>query len=167
MARILIVLSNRQLYLYSNNGLDNKFPVAIGKKNTPTPRGDFSIINKIKEPYNPALGSRWLQFSYQMHGIHGTNQPQLIGQAVSQGCVRMYNKDVEHIFSRVSLGTKVKIISHLSTPNEYFIYTVQAGDTLYTLAYKFNTTIIKIMKLNHLKNPSLIHPGQKLKIPSS
>lgn len=115
MSQILIVLAERKLYLYFNNSLDKILPVAIGKESTPTPTGSFSIINKIIEPYNPALGSRWLQFSYQMHGIHGTNQPQLIGKAVSHGCVRMYNQDVEYIFSKVSIGTPVEIKTYLSS----------------------------------------------------
>lgn len=166
MTHILIVLTHRQLYFYQNNKLDNSFPVAIGKKNTPTPTGEFSILNKITNPYNDALGTRWMQFTYKMHGIHGTNQPQFIGQAVSQGCIRMYNSDVEYIFSQVSIGTPV-LIRKFKSPSavEYFIYTVQSDDTLYQLAQQFNTTIAAILEINNLNNQHLIYPGQKLKIP--
>ncbi|MFO7818627.1 MAG: L,D-transpeptidase family protein [Halanaerobacter sp.] len=166
MSRILIVLAERRLYFYFNNSLNKIFPVAIGKESTPTPTGKFSIINKIKEPYNPALGSRWLQFSYQMHGIHGTNQPQLIGQAVSQGCVRMYNQDVEYIFARVSISTPIEIKIHHNS-KKYFTYTVQSNDTLYSLANKFQTTMQAILKLNNLSKQDLIYPGQELKIPKN
>ncbi len=42
--------------------------------------------------------------------IHGTNNPSSIGKAVSLGCIRMYNRDIEIIFPLVSLGTIVYII---------------------------------------------------------
>ena len=166
MEQILIVLSARKLYFYRNKQLDNSFPIAIGKESTPTPTGDFSIINKITNPYNPALGTRWLQFTYKMHGIHGTNQPQFIGQAVSQGCVRMYNQDIEYIFSKVSIGTPITIKKFkTASTTPYFIYTVKTADTLYQLAQEFNTTTTELLELNNLNNPGLIYPGQKLKIP--
>lgn len=164
MARILIILEQRQLYLYIKNKLDRTFPVAIGKQSTPTPTGNFSILNKIKNPYNPGLGTRWMQFTYRMHGIHGTNQPQLIGQAVSNGCVRMYNQDVEYIFPQVTIGTTIEIKA-TKEQSTYFIYIVQPNDSLYYLAKKFETTIKKILDLNDLKNIDLIYPGQQLKIP--
>ena len=42
--------------------------------------------------------------------IHGTNQPWTIGQNMSSGCIRMMNKDVEHLYARAGLGTKVIVI---------------------------------------------------------
>lgn len=42
--------------------------------------------------------------------IHGTNQPWTIGLNMSSGCIRMMNKDVEHLYSRASIGTKVIVI---------------------------------------------------------
>lgn len=42
--------------------------------------------------------------------IHGTNQPWTIGQNMSSGCIRMMNKDVEHLFERADIGTKVIVI---------------------------------------------------------
>ncbi|MBM7557216.1 L,D-transpeptidase family protein [Halanaerobacter jeridensis] len=164
--KILIILEQKQLHFYNNGQLDRSFSVAVGKQNTPTPTGNFSIINKIKNPYNPTLGTRWLQFTSRMHGIHGTNQPHLIGQAVSKGCVRMYNRDVEYIFPQVSIGTTVQIKTTTAQENvEYFIYTVQVNDSLYHLARKFETTIANIIKINNLENKNLIYPGQQLKIP--
>ena len=43
------------------------------------------------------------------YGIHGTNEPELIGQQVSHGCIRMLNEDVEELFDVVSIGTPVSI----------------------------------------------------------
>ena len=168
MSKILLILNERQLYLYTNNKIDNIFPVAIGKPSTPTPTGQFSIINKIKNPYNPALGSRWLQFTYRNHGIHGTNQPHLIGQAVSHGCVRMYNQDVEYLYKKVQIGTLVQIKQRkYNSDHNYFIYTVQPKDTLYQIASKFQTSIKKIIELNQIEDRNLIYPGQELKIPTT
>ncbi|MFT2211078.1 L,D-transpeptidase [Rhizobium giardinii] len=42
--------------------------------------------------------------------IHGTNQPWTIGQNMSSGCIRMMNKDVEHLYERADIGTKVIVI---------------------------------------------------------
>ena len=56
------------------------------------------------------LGTRWLGFDLPQYGIHGTVEPQLIGQSVSHGCVRMHNEDVEELFTYIPYGTKVKIV---------------------------------------------------------
>ncbi|MBU4304144.1 MAG: L,D-transpeptidase family protein [Candidatus Omnitrophica bacterium] len=98
------------------------YPVATGADNI-TPVGEFTITSRLKNPVwfhkgeiiqpdNPrnALGSRWLGLDNPQYGIHGTIQPDLIGQQVSHGCVRMLNKDVEELFDIVPLGTKVVII---------------------------------------------------------
>ncbi len=42
--------------------------------------------------------------------IHGTNEPDTIGQAVSSGCIRMMNDDVTDLYNRVRIGTKVRVI---------------------------------------------------------
>ncbi|WP_018248286.1 L,D-transpeptidase family protein [Orenia marismortui] len=166
MAKILIVLNERMLYLYQNNKIISSFPVAIGKESTPTPTGNFSIINKTKNPYNKALGSRWMQFTHKMHGIHGTNKPWLIGQAVSHGCVRMYNKDAEFVYKRIDIGTPVEIKYNHNNSRGFLYYTVKNGDTLYKIAKNHNTTVNKLLKINkQIKNKNSIYPGQLIKIP--
>ncbi len=62
---------------------------------------------------NP-LGARAL-YMYKggrdtLYRIHGTNQPWTIGQNMSSGCIRMLNKDVEHLYKNTNLGTKVVVI---------------------------------------------------------
>ena len=47
-----------------------------------------------------------------------------------------------------------------------YVYTVQAGDTLSKIAEKFGTTVDELVKLNDIDNPSLIHSGQQIKLPS-
>ncbi len=57
-------------------------------------------------PQNP-LGARALYLGSTLYRIHGTNQPWTIGQAVSSGCIRMRNQDVEDLYTRVGVGTRV------------------------------------------------------------
>ena len=91
---IVIELEAHTLSLYQNGHLQQTFPVALGKQNTPTPTGNWHIINKkILTDY----------------GIHGTNNPAAIGGNVSLGCIRMHNAHVEQLFDAVSIGTPVII----------------------------------------------------------
>jgi hypothetical protein len=113
-------------------GQIESFPVAIGRKGYETPTGSFQIREKIVNPDwvqfdwddpsmkairrvgpgpdNP-LGPRWIGFATSSYGLgigfHGTPHPELIGHAVSHGCVRMRNSDVVRLYSRVRLGTRV------------------------------------------------------------
>jgi lipoprotein-anchoring transpeptidase ErfK/SrfK len=61
-------------------------------------------------PGNP-MGARALYLGSTIYRIHGTNQPETIGHAVSSGCFRLANGDVIDLFDRVPVGTKV-IIRH-------------------------------------------------------
>lgn len=114
----------------------------VGKvyRRTETPTGEFVVVRKDSEPYwyppawlkremgwpakyrvppgpqNP-LGNRWISFwrpGYEGYGIHGTIAPDLIGQAVSLGCVRMLNEDVEELFEMVEPGTPVSVTHNLA-----------------------------------------------------
>lgn len=55
---------------------------------------------------NP-LGARAMYLGGTMYRIHGSNEPDTIGQAVSSGCIRMTNEDVADLYERVKVGTKV------------------------------------------------------------
>ena len=61
-------------------------------------------------PGNP-MGSRALYLGSTVYRIHGTNQPETIGHAVSSGCFRLANGDIIDLYSRVPVGTKV-VIKH-------------------------------------------------------
>jgi lipoprotein-anchoring transpeptidase ErfK/SrfK len=58
---------------------------------------------------NP-LGARALYLGSSMYRIHGTNDPSTIGTNVSSGCIRLTNKDVEDLYNRVGVGTKVVVM---------------------------------------------------------
>jgi lipoprotein-anchoring transpeptidase ErfK/SrfK len=58
---------------------------------------------------NP-LGARALYLGSTLYRIHGTNEPETIGKAVSSGCIRMLNEDVLDLYGRVKVGTRVLVI---------------------------------------------------------
>lgn len=60
-------------------------------------------------PENP-MGARALYLGSSLYRIHGTNEPNTIGQAVSSGCIRMTNDDVTDLYGRVAVGAKVLVI---------------------------------------------------------
>jgi lipoprotein-anchoring transpeptidase ErfK/SrfK len=60
-------------------------------------------------PENP-LGARALYLGSSLYRIHGSNEPQTIGQAVSSGCIRMTNEDVVDLYDRVKVGTRVIVL---------------------------------------------------------
>ena len=57
-------------------------------------------------PGNP-LGARAMYLAGTLYRIHGSNEPDTIGQAVSSGCIRMTNDDVTDLYGRASVGAKV------------------------------------------------------------
>lgn len=107
--RIVINVVQHRLYLYRHNKLFQSYPVAVGKSQTPTPRGEFVITQKAV--WGDGFGTRWMRFSapWGIYGIHGTNKPWSVGTVASHGCVRMLNHDVEQLYALVSVGTPVII----------------------------------------------------------
>jgi lipoprotein-anchoring transpeptidase ErfK/SrfK len=62
---------------------------------------------------NP-LGTRWMGFDAEgtdgrIYGVHGNNNPNSIGHYVTQGCIRMKNEEVETLFNKIPVGTKIKV----------------------------------------------------------
>lgn len=107
---IVVDLKTLSLTLYSGGIPVRTYPIAIGKSNTPTPIGEFKIINKKVNPGGP-FGSRWmgLNIPWGIYGIHGTNRPWSIGSHASAGCIRMHNHHVVELFEQVPIGTRVII----------------------------------------------------------
>ena len=107
--RILINKPSRQLALFNGNSQVRTYPIGIGKPATPTPEGDFAIAVKLLNP-GGMMGTRWMGLNFDPnYGIHGNNAPWSIGQLASHGCIRMYNNDVEELYTLVRLGTPVII----------------------------------------------------------
>ncbi len=59
---------------------------------------------------NNPLGARAMYISGTLYRIHGSNEPELIGHAVSSGCIRMTNDDVTDLYNRVKVGTRVVVM---------------------------------------------------------
>lgn len=106
--RIEISVNNRWLRLFKDNVLQKQYPIAVGRMLYDTPVGNFIIINKEPNPGGP-FGSFWMSLSKEHYGIHGTNDPSSIGHAVSHGCIRMHNNDVEELANIIPIGTSVFI----------------------------------------------------------
>ena len=106
---IFIDLVKCKLELRKEDKIIKAYPVAVGAKKTPSPVGNYNIINKAH--WGGGFGTRWMQLSvpWGTYGIHGTNRPDSIGQQVSHGCIRMHNRDVEEVYEQVELGTLVHI----------------------------------------------------------
>ena len=60
-------------------------------------------------PENP-LGARAMYLGSSLYRIHGSNEPDTIGEAVSSGCIRMTNDDVTHLYERVRVGARVVVL---------------------------------------------------------
>lgn len=110
--------SRHLLKLFDGNRLIKTYPVAIGKMLTPSPSGEYTIINKQPNPGGP-FGVLWMGLSKPHYGIHGTNKPSSIGKNVSHGCIRMQNHDVLELSSLVPIGTVVVIHKYPKGQNRF------------------------------------------------
>lgn len=120
---LVINIPSFTLTYYQDGKVVKKYAVAVGKPTAPTPIGSFRIISKVVNPtwYPPfggrpvppgpenPLGRRWLGFLPSGYGLHGNNNSSSIGRAVSLGCVRMRNEDVEELFPQIPVGTPLTI----------------------------------------------------------
>jgi lipoprotein-anchoring transpeptidase ErfK/SrfK len=119
--QIILSIPDRKLALLQDGELVKVYPVAVGTDETPSPYGEFTVINHVADPSyfhegkeigpgkNNPLGTRWMGLSAKGYGIHGTNVQSSVGKAASHGCFRMKKKDVEELYARVQVGDKVSI----------------------------------------------------------
>ncbi len=126
---IKVSKSRMELRLFDGDKLFKVYKVGIGRQGR-TPSGEFEISMKQKDPVwytdgkaipfgdkQNILGTRWLALapvgstdkSLKGYGIHGTWEADSIGQATSNGCVRMRNEEVEELFSMAPQKTTVII----------------------------------------------------------
>ncbi len=119
---IIINIPEYRLYLYYQGGLFKSYKIAVGKTDSPSPTGEFQIINKVKNPTwypegrspippgpNNPLGKYWMGLNSKGYGIHGNSAAWSIGAPVSHGCFRMDNHEIEELFTIVPVGTPVKV----------------------------------------------------------
>ena len=126
---VVVSFADRRLYFVSKPGQAISYPIGTpaGKAKwsgtlnvsskrvnpgwTPTPqmrRENPSLPAHVAggHPRNP-LGPRALYLGSTLYRIHGTDAPWTVGQAVSRGCVRLYNRDILDLYPRVRVGAKV------------------------------------------------------------
>jgi hypothetical protein len=120
--RLVIRLRSHELRLWRGDRLLARYPVAVGTRSTPTPRGLYYIVELLK-PRSPDGSYGPFSFGLSAHsnvlkrfaggdgrvGLHGTNQPGLIGSNVSHGCIRLRNAAVRSLARILPLGTPVYI----------------------------------------------------------
>jgi lipoprotein-anchoring transpeptidase ErfK/SrfK len=117
---LVVYRGSRKFELYVDGRLRRTGPVAVGARGMETPIGLFYVQSKFVPSRYPILGAFAFETSGYSKlsdwpgggvvGVHGTNTPWLIGQAVSHGCVRLRNSDVLALRKLVSVGTPVKIV---------------------------------------------------------
>lgn len=108
--QIHINLDEQIMYVYKDNILYKTYPVSGGKNKSPSPTGEWIIIEK--ERWGGSYGGAWmgLNVPWGKYGIHGTKQPWVVGQQnVSGGCIRMKNEDARDLYQYIPHGTKVTI----------------------------------------------------------
>jgi len=125
---IIVHTSERFLYIVQPNGRAIRYGIGVGRDGFQW-QGLLRIARKqewpdwtpppemiVRQPYLPRfmaggpgnpLGARALYLGNTVYRIHGTNQPQTIGTAVSSGCFRLVNADVIDLYDRTPVGTKV------------------------------------------------------------
>jgi lipoprotein-anchoring transpeptidase ErfK/SrfK len=127
---IYISTAERRLYLVLNNGQAIRYGIGVGrdgfswggthrisaKKEWPswTPPAQMlrrrpDLPRHMKGGIDNPLGARAMYLGSTLYRIHGSNEPETIGQAVSSGCFRMTNEDVTDLYNRVSVGTPVVV----------------------------------------------------------
>jgi lipoprotein-anchoring transpeptidase ErfK/SrfK len=133
---IIIDTPNTYLYLTIGHGKAIRYGIGVGREGFTW--SGTERISRMKEwpdwlppkqmiqrqPYLPRfmaggetnpLGARAMYLGNTEYRIHGTNQPSTIGTFVSSGCIRLTNEDVEDLYSRVTVGTRVIVLPGANT----------------------------------------------------
>jgi lipoprotein-anchoring transpeptidase ErfK/SrfK len=125
---IIVHTAERFLYVVQPNGRALRYAIGVGREGFQW-QGLLHITRKQewpdwtpppemieRQPYLPRfmaggpgnpMGARALYLGATIYRIHGTNQPQTIGSAVSSGCFRLVNPDIIDLYERIPVGTKV------------------------------------------------------------
>ena len=118
---LVVYRGSRKFELYVDGRLRRTGPIAVGAPGMETPLGLFYVQSRFVPSKYPILGAFAFETSGYSKlsdwpgggvvGVHGTNTPWLIGQAVSHGCVRLRNSDVLALRKLVRVGTPVRIVA--------------------------------------------------------
>ncbi len=116
----VVDLSDREMTVHSHGHYVARFEVGIGRDSS-SPIGTLKVLEKLRDPtyYGPdgviehddpqnPLGEYWLDLG-DTYGIHGTIDESSIGEAESQGCIRMKNRDIADVYDLLTVGSEVMI----------------------------------------------------------
>ena len=127
---IVISTGERRLYLVTGNGQALRYGIGVGrdgfrwggvhritaKKEWPSWTPPAQMLRRrpdlprfMEGGLDNPLGARAMYLGSTLYRIHGSNEPETIGQAVSSGCFRMTNEDVKDLYNRVSVGATVVV----------------------------------------------------------
>ncbi|NJK33747.1 MAG: L,D-transpeptidase family protein [Oscillatoriales cyanobacterium SM2_2_1] len=128
ITRLEIRISQRRVFAFQGSRPLKSYPVAVGRAGWETPLGRHRVRQMIaypawqnpftgavipsRDPENP-LGDRWIGFwtnGKEWSGFHGTPNRNSVGQAVSHGCIRMFNEDIRELFALVTKDTIVEVV---------------------------------------------------------
>jgi lipoprotein-anchoring transpeptidase ErfK/SrfK len=136
---IVVKIPERRLYLVQGNGRAMRYGIGVGRTEALNFRGSATVGRKEKWPqWTPTASMiaaipRYREYAGGMGGgpdnplgaralylyrdgrdtffrLHGTNEPETIGGAVSSGCIRLFNQDIIDLYNRVPLGTHVTVL---------------------------------------------------------
>jgi lipoprotein-anchoring transpeptidase ErfK/SrfK len=128
---IIVRTGQRRLYLVVSQGRTISYPVGVGRAGKQWSGTSYIASKHIRPAWSPPeeikhdrpnipnvipagsprnpMGAAALVLAHGQYAIHGTNAPSSIGGFVSYGCIRMYNKDILDLYSRVGVGTRVVV----------------------------------------------------------
>jgi len=129
---IVVKTGERKLYLVLGNGQTISYPIAVGKSGKTWTGVKYIDGKYLKPAWSPPLeikldkpgipdvipagspenpmGAAAMTLNDSEYAIHGTNNPGSIGTPASYGCIRMYNRDILDLYSRVDVGTMVVVL---------------------------------------------------------
>lgn len=164
---------NSKDYYFIHRNTGNTQPIIVEYGFLDSTGDDVSQLKNDYKAYAQAVANAILQYigydvepqGEEYYTVKAGDS--LWGIAKKYGITVDYLKAINNLTSNLlSIGQKLKIPGNESNSDGYTTYTIKSGDTLYSIANKYNTTVSEIMDYNNLKT-NLLSIGQQIKIPST
>jgi lipoprotein-anchoring transpeptidase ErfK/SrfK len=118
--QVVVLRESRAIQVWKDDELVYSSKVAVGASGMETPTGLYYVTVRFRPVRQTFLGTYAFETSAYSKlsewpgggvvGLHGTWQPQLLGQAVSHGCIRISNTTAEFLRDRIPVGTPIRIL---------------------------------------------------------